>query len=347
MRVSSVRSAPMLALLLISPVLAGAQKLDKDDVVARRVRTILLQDEDKAYKDLKEKSDRLEFQRIFWARRDPDLATPANEYQAQYEQARAEADRQYRLPAQPGSLTDCGRVFILLGKPDEVQQDAGGVTPGLRAPEVWTYRDRPGARSRAARRRSRSTRSAVPRSPSAPDGSRRRDPGRPAEPRVQEGQGRAAGQARRHAAEGHGGARAAEAAAARLRDGVQVAYLKTRTAARRGSGSCAARPAGLTASESGGVKTVQVSVAASVVGDDGKESSWTEQATQAPVEADGSFVAGFKLALRPGKYTLQAGAVDEKSGKGSLATMPIEAPDLARSSPPWTAPRASCPRPAH
>ena len=49
-----------------------------------------------------------------------------------------------------------------------------------------------------------------------------------------------------------------------------------------------------------------------------------------PVEADGSFVASFKLALRPGKYTLKAGAVDEKGGKGSLASMPIEVPDLAK-----------------
>jgi hypothetical protein len=88
--------------------------------------------------------------------------------------------------------------------------------------------------------------------------------------------------------------------------------------------------AGLAINESGGVKTVHVSVAASVVGEDGNESGWTEQAAHAPVEADGSFVAGFKLALRPGKYTLKAGAVDEKAGKGSLSTMPIEVPDLAR-----------------
>ena len=82
--------------------LASAQKLDKDDkTFLDDVRPILLEDEDKTYKGLKEKSDRLEFQKIFWARRDPDLATPANEYQAEYEKARAEADRLYRLPARP------------------------------------------------------------------------------------------------------------------------------------------------------------------------------------------------------------------------------------------------------
>ena len=64
--------------------------------------------------------------------------------------------------------------------------------------------------------------------------------------------------------------------------------------------------------------------------EDGKESGWTEQTTTAPVGADGAFLAGFKLALRPGKYTLKAGAVDTKGGKGSLASIPIEVPDLAK-----------------
>ena len=42
----------------------------------------MLADEEKTYKELKDKADRLEFQKIFWARRDPDLATPENEFQA-------------------------------------------------------------------------------------------------------------------------------------------------------------------------------------------------------------------------------------------------------------------------
>ena len=102
MRASFFRSAFILAVILTGPGLASAQKLDKDDKkFLDDVRPILLEDEEKTYKGLKEKSDRLEFQKIFWARRDPDLATPANEYQAEYEKARAEADRLYRLPARP------------------------------------------------------------------------------------------------------------------------------------------------------------------------------------------------------------------------------------------------------
>jgi len=43
---------------------------------------------------------------------------------------------------------------------------------------------------------------------------------------------------------------------------------------------------------------------------------------------DGSFVASYRLILKPGKYTLRAGALDEKTGKGSLAATPIDVPDL-------------------
>jgi GWxTD domain-containing protein len=107
------RSGPvtLLALSLLYPGLAAAQKLDNDDKkFLADVHPLMLADEESAFKKLKDKSDRLEFQKIFWARRDPDLATPENEYQAAYLAARAEADRVYRVPAQAGSTTDCGRT---------------------------------------------------------------------------------------------------------------------------------------------------------------------------------------------------------------------------------------------
>jgi len=73
----SSRFALFLAVTLLSPGLAPPRKMDKgtDKKWLDEVRPILLPDEDKTYKGLKEKGDRLEFQKIFWARRDPDLAT--------------------------------------------------------------------------------------------------------------------------------------------------------------------------------------------------------------------------------------------------------------------------------
>jgi len=137
--------AVIAVLLWLGPAAAVAQKLDKD---AKKwlddVRPIMLPDEEKTYRDLKDKGDREEFQKIFWARRDPNPETPQNEFQEAYLRSKAEADTQFRVAGTRGSETDCGRVFILLGKPDEMRPEPGGETPMLRTPETWTYRDRPG-----------------------------------------------------------------------------------------------------------------------------------------------------------------------------------------------------------
>jgi GWxTD domain-containing protein len=137
--------AVIAALLTLAPGAAMAQKLDKD---AKKwledVKPIILADEEKTYRELKDKGDREEFQKIFWARRDPNPETPQNEFQEAYLKSKAEADTQFRVAGSRGSETDCGRVFILLGKPDEMKSEPVGETAMLRTPETWTYRDRPG-----------------------------------------------------------------------------------------------------------------------------------------------------------------------------------------------------------
>lgn len=332
MRVPSLRSAFILTLILAAPVPSSAQKMDKEDkAFLDSVRPILLVEEDKTYKGLKEKSDRLEFQKIFWARRDPDLATPENEYQAEYQKARVEADRLYKLPAMPGSLTDCGRVFILLGKPDEVQQESGTLAPGLRSPEIWTYRDRPGRSftgGKAAIAFDEECRAPIALAPQMD----RVAGALVVQPSLDYRKGKdgrivkLADQLPKDTA--------VRALLKQPRQdfatALQVAYLKIADGGTAMLGLVRGDATALTASESGGVKTLRLAVGASAVAEDGKESGWTEHATTVPVEADGSFIAGFKLPLRPGKYTLKGGAVDEKGGKASLATLPIEVPDLAK-----------------
>ncbi|HET8645524.1 MAG TPA: GWxTD domain-containing protein, partial [Vicinamibacteria bacterium] len=67
-----------------------------------------------------------------------------------YEAARTDANQRFQGAGRPGADTDCGRVFILLGAPDEVM---AGTEPGgrklesaklAREAQTWTYRDRPG-----------------------------------------------------------------------------------------------------------------------------------------------------------------------------------------------------------
>src|SRR5213593_2972698 len=113
------------AAALLAPAAAfPAEKLDKE---AKKwldeVRPLILPEEEKAFRELKDKSERDEFQKIFWARRDPDLQTPANEFRTEYEKTLADIDTRFRVSGHPGSATDCGRVYILLGPPDDVKRE--------------------------------------------------------------------------------------------------------------------------------------------------------------------------------------------------------------------------------
>jgi GWxTD domain-containing protein len=325
-----VRIAILLGVTLLTPGLAAAQKMDKDDKkFLDDVRPILLQDEEKTYKALKEKADRLEFQKIFWARRDPDLATPENEFQVEYRQAKATADTTYRFGGQTGSNTDCGRMFILLGKPDEVEHE-GEAPPGLMAPQTWTYRDRPGrtfqggkaviafdADCRAPGGFSTTLDRIAASRVIHPNIDYRMKDGRLVKlvdllPRDT----------------------AARALFKQPRQdfavAIQPGYLKVADGSTALVGLLQGDASALAVVDSGGTKTVNVSVAASVESAEGKEAGWTEQTTSAPVGADGKFLASFKLALKPGKYTLRAGAVEVKGTKAGLASIPIEVPDFSQ-----------------
>ena len=108
----------------------------------------------------------------------------------------------------------------------------------------------------------------------------------------------------------------------------QVSYLKVQDGGSAVLGLVGGDASAVTVADAGGKKVVKVVVAAQAVGEDGKVAAFAEEARTAEVAADGSFAASFRMGLKPGKYTLKAAALDEKSGKGSLATTPIEVPDL-------------------
>ena len=331
MRKRSTRFAVLMALAILPPGLVSAQKLDKDDKKwLDEVRPILTVDEEKTYKGLKEKGDRLEFQKIFWARRDADLATPENEFQAAFFQARATADQRYRGAGLVGSNTDCGRTFILLGKPDEVQEEATG-SPGLLVPQTWTYRDRPGQTFQGGK-----AVIAFDADCRAPSGfSAQLDriaAAKVLQPNINYRTGKDGRLVK--LAELLPRDTAARALLKQPRQdfptALQILYLKVSDGGSALLGLMRGETAGLATGESGGAKTVNVSVAASAVAEDGKEAGWTEQTMTVPVGADGSFIASFKLGLKPGKYTLKAGAVDVKGGKASLASLPVEVPDFSK-----------------
>ncbi len=116
------------------------------------VRVFLLPEEEAILKDLKDDKDRREFQKIFWARRDPTPGTPANEFEDNVRAVWSRADDLFSYPNQRGSETGCGQVLALLGRPEEVLgldvqahfDSLRDSREGSRRPETWVYRDRPG-----------------------------------------------------------------------------------------------------------------------------------------------------------------------------------------------------------
>ncbi len=313
---------------------AALMALDKEDKKwLDEVRPIMLTDEEKSFRNLKEKADRQEFQRIFWARRNPDLEASQNEYQAEYQKAVTEADTRYKVAGRPGSATDCGRVFILLGKPDEIKKEEGLVSPGLRAPETWIYRDRPNQTFQGGQ-----AQISLDGECKFPVGSRMAEQlNRVAESRIAhpniDYRLNKDGRLVKLAALLPKPTPAQALLKTPRQDfpvSTQVCFLKVQDGGSAVLGLVRGEAAGLTVEEMGGKKTAKVVVAAQALDENGKAAAFAEQPTTAPV-VDGVLVASYRMGLKPGKYTLRAGALDEKTGKGSVATIPLEVPNFNKS----------------
>ena len=67
-------------------------------------------------------SERVAFINDFWLRRDPTPGTERNEFLETFETRVAFADRVFGSPMVRGSLTDRGKVFVLLGEPAYVRR---------------------------------------------------------------------------------------------------------------------------------------------------------------------------------------------------------------------------------
>ncbi len=326
-----LRRALAVALVLLAPVSVRADKLDKDDKKwLDEVRPIMLPDEEKTFRDLKDKADRLEFQKIFWARRDPDLDTPENEFQTSYNATRAEIDRQFRVGSQPGSASDCGRVYLLLGKPDEMKADKGSSdTPSLRPPEVWTYRDRPGQTFTGGQVQIQFEKDCQ-----LPQGLRLGEQlNRVAESRITQpniGYKKTADGHLTKVADQLPKPTPAQALLKAPRQDFPLAAQNTMMLRSPDGGTYVAglvRATGVPHDAAAG-KTANVGVVVQAVDAQGKISGVRDRQVTGEFADDGSVTASYALTLRPGKYTLNVAVVDPKTGKGSVASTPVEVPDL-------------------
>lgn len=105
------------------------------------VRYVITKQEVKAYKSLETELDRQNFIDWFWQRRDLVPSTPQNEFRDRYEMRVFEAIRKFGDTVKPGWKTDMGKIYILVGPPDEEIRDLMAKTH--RGIVTWVYRRPP------------------------------------------------------------------------------------------------------------------------------------------------------------------------------------------------------------
>ncbi len=328
--------AAVVAGLVCAPALR-AEKLSKEDKNwLKQVEPIMLDDEERTFKDLQEK-DRQEFEKIFWARRATDPRTPdRSEFRQAYDKARAEADQRFRVQTRLGSATDCGRVLILLGEPNEVRLSEDRAPElGRRAPEIWTYLDRGQIKFTGGRLE-------LPFDGDCqlPSGSGfHQQLARLAEAKILhpnlayklDSKGRLLPlsellpkptPARKLLAEPRADFPLKAEATMVLRSPDGSAYL---------AGLIQGQGADLAARDVDGKKVVDLQVAAQAKDPAGKLVEGPERKAMVVLAEDGSFVVSYGMALRSGEYTLTVGAVEPKSGKAAAVGLPVKTPDFASS----------------
>ena len=111
---------------------------------------IITDEERAAFKQLSNDEERDNFIEAFWQRRDPTPDTEENEYKEEHYQRIAYANEHYAAGV-PGWKTDRGRIYIVFGKPDEIDShpsggsyerpmDEGGGETSTFPFEDWRYR---------------------------------------------------------------------------------------------------------------------------------------------------------------------------------------------------------------
>lgn len=93
----------------------AAQSSNQDDWAGSAAAVFLTSDERRTWKTLSGDDERERFKTEYWRRRDSNLQTPANEFQALILARIDAADRQFAIAHTAGSRTERGRVFVLLG----------------------------------------------------------------------------------------------------------------------------------------------------------------------------------------------------------------------------------------
>jgi GWxTD domain-containing protein len=119
------------------------------------IRYIITKKEEKAFKKLKKREEKIRFINYFWLRRDPNPKTAKNEFKDEFINRVALSNHYFGAMKKEGWKTDRGRFLILFGPPHEKYTGVGqpNSNPDTAMPteielrayryEVWTYHNLP------------------------------------------------------------------------------------------------------------------------------------------------------------------------------------------------------------
>jgi len=103
-----------------------------------KVRYIVTKQERKIFLNLPP-SERKRFIEEFWKKRDPDPETEENEFKRQYFSRIEEANHLFSEGGRQGWLQDRGRIYILLGPPEQREAYPRGYSLYGKPIEIWYY----------------------------------------------------------------------------------------------------------------------------------------------------------------------------------------------------------------
>jgi GWxTD domain-containing protein len=103
-----------------------------------KVRYIITKDERKSFLAIPA-SERQNFIDEFWKKRDPSPLTEVNEFKVEYYKRIDQANLLFKEGTTAGWLQDRGRLYILLGPPDNRETYPRGVTFYGKPTEIWYY----------------------------------------------------------------------------------------------------------------------------------------------------------------------------------------------------------------
>lgn len=134
----------MVAVLLVTKIVFAANEVSWKDLqknidswASGPVSLIMTDEEKNVWKRLKTPEEKMQFIKIFWARRDPILRTRENEFKVEFYKRVDYANENYAEGSNPGWKSARGQVYIVFGPPSRI--DTQSVPGSSRPAQLWVY----------------------------------------------------------------------------------------------------------------------------------------------------------------------------------------------------------------